>query len=164
MAMNIEIICIGRLKERWLREAESEYLKRLAPYCKAAVTELGEARLPANAGPAEEEAVRVQEGKALLAAAEKHKGQAFVFALDMRGRQLASERFAEEIDRLMLGGRPSIVFLVGGSLGLPESVREKADAILSLSEMTFPHQLARVILLEQIYRSQKILRREPYHK
>ena len=162
--MNIEIICIGRLKERWLREAESEYLKRLSPYCKAAVTELGEARLPANAGIADEEAVRVQEGKALIAAAEKHKGRAYVFALDMRGRQFSSEKFAEKIDALMLGGKPTIVFLVGGSLGLSEAVREKADALLSFSEMTFPHQLIRVILLEQVYRSQKILHGEPYHK
>jgi 23S rRNA (pseudouridine1915-N3)-methyltransferase len=128
------------------------------------VTELGEARLPANAGKIEEEAVRQQEGKALLAALEKHKGQAFVFALDMRGRQLSSERFAEKRGSLKLGGKPTIVFLIGGSLGLPETVREKADALLSFSEMTFPHQLIRVILLEQVYRSQKIMHGEPYHK
>ena len=162
--MNVEIICIGRLKERWLREAEGEYLKRLGPYCKATVTELDEARLPANAGAAEEEAVRAQEGKALLAATKKHKGQAFVFALDMRGRQFSSEKFAEKIDSLKLGGKPTIVFLIGGSLGLPEAVRQEADALLSFSEMTFPHQLIRVVLLEQVYRSQKIMHGEPYHK
>ena len=162
--MNIEIICIGKLKEPWLREAEKEYLKRLSPYCKTRITELREARLPAGAGYAEEEAVRAGEGQALLAAAEKQGNAAFVFALDMRGRQLTSEQFAKKTEELGLGGKSTLVFLIGGSFGFPETVREKADAILSFSEMTFPHQLTRVILLEQIYRSQKILRGETYHK
>ena len=162
--MNIEIICIGKLKEPWLREAEREYLKRLVPYCKIRVTELREIRLPADAGFAEEEAVRLGEGTALLSAAEKHGGSAYVFALDMRGNQLTSEQFAEETAALALGGKSTLVFLIGGSLGFPDTVRKKADAILSFSEMTFPHQLMRVILLEQIYRSQKIIRGEPYHK
>ena len=162
--MNIEIICIGGLKEPWLRDAEGEYLKRLQPYCKMSVTELREERLPVNAGVAEEESVRVREGKALLSAAEKHGKSSFIYALDMRGRQMTSEKFAERTNALMLDGKSTIVFLIGGSLGLSAAVREKADAMLSFSEMTFPHQLMRVILLEQIYRSQKIMHGEPYHK
>ena len=162
--MNIEIICIGKLKEPWLREAEREYLKRLSPYCNTRITELREVRLPAGAGYAEEETVRAEEGQALLIAAEKQGGAAFVFALDMRGRQLTSEKFAEKTESLALDGKSTLVFLIGGSLGMSESVRKKAGALLSFSDMTFPHQLMRVILLEQIYRSQKIIRGEPYHK
>jgi len=158
--MNIEIICIGSLKEPYLKEAEAEYLKRLTPYCKVGVTELRESRLPKNAGAAEEEAVRRSEGEALLAAAEK----GYLIALDPRGKQQPSEKFAGTIQKLATDGKSTLIFLIGGSLGLPETVRGKADAVLSFSEMTFPHQLMRIILLEQIYRAQKIMRGETYHK
>jgi len=161
--MNIEIICIGSLKEPYLRDAEKEYLKRLSPYSKAFVTELKEERLPRDAGSAEEERVRAAEGKALMSAAAKTE-KAYVFALDMRGRQHTSEKFAEKLSGLALEGKSHLVFLIGGSLGLSEQAREKADETISLSEMTFPHQLVRVILLEQLYRAQKISRGEPYHK
>ena len=161
--MNIEIICIGSLKEPYLRDAEKEYLKRLSPYCKIFVTELKEERLPRDAGRAEEERVRAIEGKALTNAAAKTE-KAYVFALDMRGCQQASEEFAEKLSGLALEGRSHFVFLIGGSLGMPEDVREKADETISLSKMTFPHQLVRVRLLEQLYRAQKISRGEPYHK
>lgn len=160
--MNIEIICIGNLKESYLREAEGEYLKRLTPHAKVRVTELREVRLPAGAGASEEESVRNKEGEALLSAAEK--AGAFVFALDMRGRQFRSEAFAKKLGTLSLEGKSTLVFLIGGSLGLSEAVRQKAGVLLSFSEMTFPHQIMRVILLEQIYRAHKILRGEPYHK
>ena len=162
--MNIEIICIGSLKEPYLREAESEYLKRLKPYCKISVTEVREVRLPQDAGETEEEMVRLKEGEALLTAAEKQKNGAYVFALDMRGRQQTSEKFAETIQKLANRGKSKLVFIIGGSLGLSDAVRKQADAVLSFSEMTFPHQLMRVVLLEQVYRAQKILRGEPYHK
>jgi len=161
--MNIEIICIGNLKEPYLRDAEKEYLKRLAPYCKIRITELKEERLPRDAGGAEEDRVRMLEGKALISAAAKTE-KACIFALDMRGRQQTSEEFAEKLKRLALGGRPDLVFFIGGSLGMSEEARERADETISLSRMTFPHQIVRVILLEQLYRSQKITRGEPYHK
>ena len=161
--MNIEIICIGTLKETYLREAVGEYLKRITPYCKTRVTELRESRLPRDAGASEEEAVRRREGEALLSAAKKLNG-AYIFALDSRGKQLSSEKFAEKTQKLTLEGKSTLVFLIGGSLGLPEEVRREADKVLSFSEMTFPHQLMRLILLEQLYRAQKILRGEPYHK
>jgi len=161
--MNVEIICIGSLKESYLREAAQEYIKRLTPYCKVKVTELRETRLPQGAGEAEEESVRISEGEALLATAKKRE-KAYAFALDARGRQQASEKFANTIQELALAGKSSLIFFIGGSLGLSEAVRQNADAVLSFSEMTFPHQLARVLLLEQLYRAQKIQRGEPYHK
>ena len=162
--MKIEIICIGSLKKPYLREAESDYLKRLAPYCKIRVTELREAKLPKNAGRAEEETVRAREGEALLVAAEKQSSATFLIALDMRGKQQSSEIFAETLERFSIEGKGSLVFLIGGSLGLSDTVRKKADDLLSLSDMTFPHQLTRIILLEQLYRAHKISRGEVYHK
>jgi len=162
--MNIEIICIGNLKESYLRDAEREYAKRLTPYCKVKIVELRESRLPADAGDAEEERVRRLESEALLAAAEKSGNAGYVLALDARGKQQSSEKFADTIQNLAIGGKSTLIFIIGGSLGLSDSVREKANAVISFSEMTFPHQLMRVILLEQIYRAYKIMRGEPYHK
>ena len=162
--MNIEIICIGKLKEPYLKDAEKEYLKRLLPYGKISVTELRETRLPHDAGKAEEDMVRRRESEALLAAAKRQRDGAFVFALDARGRQQSSEKFAQTTKNLELEGKAPLVFLIGGSLGLSDTARREANEILSFSEMTFPHQLMRVILLEQVYRAQKILRGEPYHK
>ena len=161
--MNIEIICIGSLKEPWLRDAEKEYLKRLIPYLKISVTELPEKKLPKNASASDEEMIKDAEGDAILNHAERYKG-AFVFAMDMRGKQFTSIGLAEKIDELAGLGKSTLVFMIGGSLGLTEKVRQKADMNLSFSELTFPHQMIRVILLEQLYRSQKILRGEPYHK
>jgi len=162
--MNIEIICIGSLKEEYLREAEREYIKRIQPYSKAIVTELREIRLPKGAGEAEEENVRCLEGETLLNAAKSKGNDTYVFALDIRGKQHSSDKFAETIQKLTLSGKSNHIFMIGGSLGLSDAVRNRADALLSFSEMTFPHQLMRVILLEQLYRAQKILRGEPYHK
>ena len=161
--MNIEILCIGGLKEPWLKEAEKEYTKRLKPYVKINITELNETRLPKNAGPAEEEFVKSEEGKTLLTYIEKNE-DAFIYALDMRGKQLTSEEFSEQMKGHAINGRSKIIFIIGGSLGLSEKVRKKAGFVLSFSEMTYPHQMARIMLLEQLYRSQKIIRGEPYHK
>jgi len=161
--MNIEIICIGSLKEHWLKEAEREYKKRLSVYVKVKTTEISEKKLPKNPSLADEEIVRESEGKALLHSAEK-LGGAFLIALDMRGKQFSSEGFAKKIDELGLSGKSTLVFLIGGPLGLSEEVRKKADIVLSFSDMTFPHQMMRIIFLEQLYRAQKILRNEPYHK
>jgi len=167
--MNIEIISIGGLKEPWLREAEKEYSKRLSSYVKLSIVELNEKRLPPGAGEAEEEIVRKGEGEALLARAGKtgnkdRTGNTFVYALDPRGKQMTSEEFSKDIAGLALQGKSNLIFLIGGSLGLPETVRQKADRVLSFSEMTFPYQLMRIILLEQIYRAWKIQRGETYHK
>ena len=159
--MNITVICIGKLKERYWREAVGEYSKRLGSYCSLRIQELKEARLPAGAGPAEEEAVKIAEGEEILSRVNKDM---FVVSLEIRGKRMSSETLAEQLRNLALEGRSEIAFVIGGSLGLSEAVSRRADLKLSFSDMTFPHQMMRVILLEQIYRSFRIIRGEPYHK
>ena len=159
--MNITVICIGRLKERYWREAVGEYSKRLGSYCGLRILELKEARLPAGAGSAEEEAVKTAEGEEILSRVNKDM---FVVSLEIRGRRMSSEALAKKLQSLALEGRSEIAFVIGGSLGLSEAVSRRADLKLSFSDMTFPHQMMRVILLEQIYRSFRIIRGEPYHK
>lgn len=159
--MNINIICVGKLKEKYLRDASAEYEKRLSRYCRVQIQELKEARLAENASPAEEEAVKTEEGKSILKAL---SSSSFVIVLDIGGKELSSDQLAEKIGSLATTGESTVDFIIGGSLGLSEEVKKRADFRLSFSPMTFPHQLMRVILLEQIYRSFKILRKEPYHK
>ena len=159
--MNITIYAIGKLKEKYWRDAIAEYSKRLGGYCSLKIEELKEARLPANAGPAEEEAVKREEGEAILARIPKNM---YVVTLEIKGKRLTSEQLAEKMAGLALGGRGDVGFVIGGSLGLSEEVSRRADLKLSFSDMTFPHQMMRVILLEQIYRAFKINRGEPYHK
>ena len=159
--MNINIICVGKLKEKYLRDASAEYEKRLSRYCRVQIRELKEARLAENASPAEEEAVKTEEGKSILKAL---SSSSFVIVLDIGGKELSSDQLAEKIGSLATTGESTVDFSIGGSLGLSEEVKKRADFRLSFSPMTFPHQLMRVILLEQIYRSFKILRKEPYHK
>ena len=159
--MNITVICIGKLKERYWREAVGEYSKRLGSYCSLRIQELKEARLPAGAGPAEEEAVKSAEGEEILSRVNKDM---FVVSLEIRGKRMSSETLAEKLRNLALEGRSEIAFVIEGSLGLSEAVSRRADLKLSFSDMTFPHQMMRVILLEQIYRSFRIIRGEPYHK
>ncbi len=163
--MNIDIICIGKLKEQYWISACKEYEKRLGRFGKTAVHELPESRLPDNASPAQEEDVKRAEGRVILAKLEgPGRGQTFVFALDPRGKQFSSEGFAEKLAQTTLNGKSRIVFVIGGSLGLSDEVRKAADSLLSFSSMTFPHQLFRVMLLEQIYRACKINAGEKYHK
>ena len=163
--MNIDVICIGKLKETYWTGAVAEYGKRLGRFCKLNVLELPESRLPDNASPAQEEEVKRAEGQAILAKIEgPGRGQTFIFALDPRGKQLSSEGFAEKLAQTALNGKSRIVFVIGGSLGLSDEVRKAADSLLSFSSMTFPHQLFRVMLLEQIYRACKINAGEKYHK
>ncbi len=159
--MNISIICIGKLKERYLQEAVSEYSKRLKNYCKLKIVELKETKLSLNAGTAETEAVRISEGKEILSRLGENT---FVIALEIKGERMDSEKFAKKIERLGNDGKSDISFVIGGSLGLSREVSARADYRLSFSDMTFPHQMMRVILLEQIYRCFKINKNEPYHK
>jgi 23S rRNA (pseudouridine1915-N3)-methyltransferase len=152
--MKIEILCIGSLKEQYLRDAEAEYLKRLSRFAKVEITEVKEAR------------TIEAEGAALLAKLGiiVNRNARYVIALDVRGKSLSSEAFAERVAELGLSGKSAITFIIGGSCGLSEEVLKSADLRLSFSAMTFPHQLMRVILLEQIYRSFKINSGEIYHK
>ena len=159
--MNIRIICIGKLKEKYWVDAVAEYSKRLTPYCSLEIAELKESRLKQNAGPAEEEEVKVNEGREIL---DKIAAQDYVITLEIKGKRLTSEQLANKIADLALNARSDIDFVIGGSLGRSAEVSRRADFRLSFSDMTFPHQMMRVILLEQIYRAFKIQRGEPYHK
>lgn len=159
--MNIQIICIGKLKEKYWSEAIAEYSKRLSRFCSLEIIELKEARLPDKASHAEEEAVKMEEGRSILKAI---KEGTYVITLEILGKQFTSPELASKIENLSLEGKSNIAFVIGGSLGLSEEVSKRANFKLSFSKMTFPHQMMRVILLEQIYRSFKINRNETYHK
>lgn len=159
--MNIQIICIGKLKEKYWTEAIAEYSKRLSRFCTLEIIELKEARLPDKASQAEEEAVKLEEGRSIL---KTIKDGTFVITLEILGKQLDSPQLAAKLESLSLEGKSNIAFVIGGSLGLSEEVSKRANFKLSFSKMTFPHQMMRVILLEQIYRAFKINRNETYHK
>ena len=159
--MNITVLCIGKLKESYWREAVGEYSKRLGKYCALHITELKESPLPANASAADEENVKIAEGKSIL---NKISPSDYVITLEIHGKPLSSPELASKMASLSLKGKSHIVFVIGGSLGLSDEVSRRADFKLSFSAMTFPHQMMRVILLEQIYRSFKIIRNESYHK
>ena len=159
--MNIDIVCVGKLKEKYWSDALSEYSKRLGRYCNLAITELKEARLPDNASAADEENVKINEGKSILKSV---SDDTYVIALDIEGKQQSSEQLAARIEKLAVDGKSRVSFVIGGSLGLSPEVLQRADYRLSFSSMTFPHQMMRVILLEQIYRSFKIIKNEAYHK
>ena len=159
--MNISVICVGKLKEKYWTDAIAEYSKRLKRFCTFEIIELKESRLPDKAGPAEEQQVKESEGEEIL---KKIKDNMYVIALEVQGKKLSSEKLAEKMNKITLDGNSNIAFVIGGSLGLSTAVSRRADFSLSFSDMTFPHQMMRVILLEQIYRSFKINHNETYHK
>lgn len=159
--MNISIICVGKLKEKYWTDAVAEYSKRLKSYCNLEIIELKESRLPDKAGAAEELAVKEAEGEEIL---KRIKDNMYVITLEVKGKMLSSEKLAEKVQKLGIDGNSNIAFVIGGSLGLSQKVSQRANYKLSFSEMTFPHQMMRVILLEQVYRSFKIIRNEAYHK
>jgi 23S rRNA (pseudouridine1915-N3)-methyltransferase len=159
--MNITIISVGKIKEKFMREAAGEYTKRLSKYCRLSFAEVPDKRAPENLSLKEEIQIKIDEGEGIL---KKIKDTQYVIALDIEGKQLTSEELSQKIDALALSGKSDIVFVIGGSLGLSEDVLKRANFKLSFSKMTFPHQLMKVILLEQIYRSFRISKNEPYHK
>ncbi len=159
--MQIDILCVGRIKERFFRDALDEYKKRLSRYCRLNEVEVADEKTPDTASPAEEAKIKEKEGQRLLS---RISDSAYVIALAIEGRSLTSRGLADELSRLTVSGTSHIQFIIGGSLGLSPEVLSRADYLLSFSKMTFPHQLMRVILAEQIYRSYRILRNEPYHK
>ena len=158
--LNIRIICIGKFKEKYWEAASAEYIKRLGAYCSISVTELKEERLPVNPSAADEKYVMDAEGRSILS--KTGKGD-YVIALDVKGKELPSEDIAAKI-RETAFTHSTIDFIIGGSLGLSDEVKSKADMRLSFGKITLPHQLARVVLLEQIYRAFKINAGETYHK
>lgn len=159
--MNIRVICIGKLKEKYWVDACSEYLKRIGGYCKIDIVELKESKLPKNASAADEQIVMEKEGESILS---KINDNDYVIALEIEGKQLDSVELSKLVTRTFAEGKQTIDLVIGGSLGLSPSVKKRANYGLSFSKMTFPHQMARVILLEQIYRAFKIANSEAYHK
>lgn len=163
--MKITILCVGKIKEKFYRDAIAEYEKRLSRYCKLEIIEVADEKTPEGASETVELQIKEKEANRMLARMEKYQREgAFVCALAIDGRQLDSVELSEKIDRLGTSGTSHIIFLIGGSLGMADSLLERADMKLSFSKMTFPHQLMRVILTEQIYRCFRIINGEPYHK
>ena len=159
--MNISIITIGKLKEKYLKAGIDEYLKRLSSYAKIEVIEMSDEKAPEELSLAEMEQVKQKEGEKLLS---KLSPDTYVIALAIDGKMKSSEELADSLDKLATYGKSKIAFVIGGSLGLSQAVLNRADEKLSFSKMTFPHQLMRLILLEQVYRAFRINRGEPYHK
>lgn len=159
--LSIRILALGKIKEPYLTAGLAEYAKRLTPICKLQIVELADEKLPANPGAAEIERVKELEGQRLLASLAPEE---YVIVLDLAGQQLPSEGFADKLAQLALAGQSRLAFCIGASCGLSAAVLARADFRLSFGLMTYPHQLMRLILLEQIYRAFKINRGEPYHK
>lgn len=159
--MRITLICVGKLKEKYLTMAVEEYSKRLSRYCNLTILELADEKTPDSAGEALEDAIKKKEGERIL---KSIKEDAYCIALAIKGDMLSSEELADKIETLGVMGSSHICFIIGGSLGLSDEVLNRADYRLSFSKMTFPHQLMRIILLEQIYRAYRINTNQPYHK
>lgn len=159
--MKITIICVGKIKEDFYRKAVSEYEKRLSKYCRLEIIEVQDEKTPDHAGAAAEEQIKEKEAARI---SKYLKEDAYIYALEINGQNPDSISFANEINQLGIQGKSHIQFIIGGSLGLHQSVSKAAHRSLSFSNMTFPHQLMRVILLEQIYRGYRIIMGEPYHK
>ena len=159
--MKITLITVGKIKEKYLRDAIAEYSKRLSRYCKLEIVEVADEKTPDQASETVEENIRATEGERIL---KYIKDDMYVITLEIDGKMLSSEEFAGKIESLGVQGKSSIVFVIGGSIGLGKEVLRRSDYALSFSKMTFPHQLMRVILLEQVYRGYRIINGEPYHK
>lgn len=159
--MKITVLCVGKLKEKFVRDAVSEYQKRLSRYVKMEIIEVADEKTPDRASEKEERGIRDREGERLI---KYIKPEDYVIALAIDGPQYDSVAFARKLEKYGIGGKGNVVFLIGGSLGLCEAVMKRANETISFSKMTFPHQLMRVILLEQIYRGYRIIKKEPYHK
>ena len=162
--MNIKIICIGKLKESYWRDAVAEYMKRLSAYAKVQIIELKESRSDDIAEEGERILAAVTSGRRNGSGQGSGADKDYVITLEINGKAMSSEQLAEKIDTLGIEGKSNITFIIGGSCGLSKDISQIADMKLSFSKMTFPHQMMRVILLEQIYRSFKINRNESYHK
>lgn len=159
--MKITLITVGKIKEKYLKDAITEYSKRLSRYCKLEIIEVADEKTPDNASETVEDGIRVKEGERIL---KYVRDDAYVVTLEIKGKLLTSEELAKKIENLGIQGTSHIIFIIGGSIGLGKEVLKRSDYALSFSKMTFPHQLMRVILLEQIYRSYRIISHEPYHK
>ena len=159
--MNISLICIGNLKEKYWAQAVEEYSKRLSAFCRFSVIQLNEERISNNPSPGEIDRILNAEGKRII---EKIPKNSYVISMCIEGKQISSNELSQKIDDISLSGKSSLCFIIGGSRGLSQQVKQRSDFKLSMSKMTFPHQMARVILCEQIYRAFEISSNGKYHK
>jgi 23S rRNA (pseudouridine1915-N3)-methyltransferase len=159
--MNIKIIAVGKIKEKYIQDGIKEYSKRLSRYCTLDIVEIDDEKAPENLSEKEMNIVKQREGEKIIA---KIPQNSFIISLEIQGKQLTSEELSKKIEDLMIDGTNDITFIIGGSLGLSDEVLNKSNFKLSFSKMTFPHQLMRMILLEQVYRAWRIIKGEPYHK
>ena len=159
--MRIRIIAVGKIKEKYIRDGINEYIKRLSRYCSIEIVEVEDERAPENLTDREIDIIKDKEGKRILS---KISSNSYIIPLDIKGKQMSSEELAGKMEDLMIDGINDLTFIIGGSLGLSDDVLARSHLKLSFSKMTFPHQLMRMILLEQIYRGFRIIRGEPYHK
>ena len=158
---NIKIICVGKIKEKFYRDAIAEYQKRLSRYCRLSIIEVADEKTPDKCSETEEQQIKEKEAVRILS---QIKDTDYVIALAINGKNPDSVALAGHLEQLAVGGHSNLAFVIGGSLGLYNTVLQRAEETLSFSAMTFPHQLMRVILLEQLYRSYRIINHEPYHK
>ena len=159
--MKITIVTVGKIKEKYLRDAIEEYTKRLSKYCKLEIIQVADEKPPENASQTVEDQIRQKEGERIL---KYLKDDAYVITLEIGGNMLDSVEFSKKIENLGIQGKSHVIFVIGGSIGLGREVLKRSDYALSFSKMTFPHQLFRVLFLEQIYRAFKIMNHESYHK
>ncbi len=159
--MRVSIVCVGKLKEKYLKDACLEYIKRINRFCSIDIIEISDEKAPEKLSASQEQEIKAKETNKILS---KIRPNSFLIVLDLQGKQLSSVEFSKRIESCMLSGSSDITFVIGGSLGLDMSVLKGNDLSICLSEMTFPHQLVRVILLEQIFRAFKIINGETYHK
>lgn len=159
--MHISVICVGKIKEKYFTMAIDEYKKRLSKYCKLDIIEVSDEKTPDNASDNLEDLIKRKEGERIL---KYIKDDSYVITLEIKGQMPDSVELSKYLEKLGIEGKSNVVFVIGGSLGLHSCVSERSDYKLSFSKMTFPHQLMRVVLLEQIYRSYRIINGEPYHK
>lgn len=159
--MNIRIIAVGKIKEKYIQEGIKEFSKRLSRYCSLDIIEVDDEKAPESLSEKEMDIVKQKEGDRILS---KIPQNSFIISLEIQGTLLSSEELSEKVEDLMISGVNDITFIIGGSLGLSDDVIKRSIFKLSFSRMTFPHQLMRLILLEQIYRSFRIMKGEPYHK
>lgn len=159
--MQVKVIAVGKLKEKYLKKGIEEYAKRLGAYTKFEIVEVADEEAPENLSQAEMNQVKALEGERIL---QKLSSQEVIFALDLNGKQMTSEDFAQTLEDKMTYGQSKLTFIIGGSLGLSQEVLDRAQHRLSFGPMTFPHQVMRLIIAEQVYRAFRIIRNEPYHK
>lgn len=158
--VNINIICVGKLKEKYLKEAVSEYSKRLSKYCNLSFTEIPDERLPVKINENTINEVKSKEGYKILNTIKK---DSYILILDLKGKQFTSEEFSDKLENITVRGYSNITFIIGGTLGISQKVLKESNELISFSKMTFPHQLIRVFLLEQLFRAFKISNNETYH-